>query len=109
MFSSTPLANSGDDNAVLGLSIEPLQEIQSQLASIPSATVKSVVADPTRDPTILAERIAKHLFNYISGFVGGGGGVTPELAVPMSVVAKWYETFMGKVRAGGTGFLERGD
>jgi hypothetical protein len=61
-----------------------------------------------KDPTLLAERIVKHLFNYVSGFVGGSG-VTPEVAVPMSIIAKWYESFMGKVRAGGIGFLERGD
>lgn len=54
---------------------------------------------------MFAERIVKHLFNYISGFVSGGM-VTPETAVPMSVIAKWYEAFMAKVKAGGVGFLE---
>lgn len=61
-----------------------------------------------RDPTLLAERIVKHLFNYVSGF-SGGTGVTPESLVPMSVIARWYEGFMGKVRNGGIGFLERGE
>jgi hypothetical protein len=27
----------------------------------------------------------------------------------MSLIAKWYDSFVGKIRAGGTGFLERGD
>jgi len=55
----------------------------------------------------MAERIVKHLFNFISGFVGGTGGVTPELAVPMSLIARWYDGFLAKVKAGGTSFLER--
>jgi Protein of unknown function (DUF775) len=78
------------------------------MSSLPSAVAKSG-PDPMKDPTLLAERIVKHLFNYVSGFVGGGGGVTPESAVPMSIIAKWYESFMSKVRAGGVGFLERGE
>ena len=61
-----------------------------------------------RDPTVLAERIVKHLFNYVSGFTGGSG-MSPDVAVPMSVIAKWHESFMGKIRAGGVGFLERGN
>jgi protein Hikeshi len=76
------------------------------MSTLPSAVAKSG-PDSTRDPTVLAERIVKHLFNYVSGFVGGG--VTPESAVPMSVIAKWYDSFMSKVRARGVGFLERGD
>jgi hypothetical protein len=27
--------------------------------------------------------------------------------IPMAVVARWYESFLAKVRAGGIGFLER--
>jgi hypothetical protein len=71
--------------------------------------VAKSVPDPVRDPTVLAERIVKHLFNYVSGFVGGGSGITPESAVPMGVIVKWYDSFLSKVRAGGVGFLERGD
>lgn len=68
--------------------------------------MKATAAGIVQDPTVMAERIVKHLFNYVAGFVGGSGGVTPELAVPMSLIAKWYEGFMAKVRAGGLGFLE---
>lgn len=110
-FSSAPLSAqdaANDVTAVLGLSIEPLVQIQSQLSTLPSAVAKSG-PDPARDPTLLAERIVKHLFNYVSGFAGGGGGVTPDFAVPMSIIAKWYDSFLSKVRAGGVGFLERGD
>ncbi|KAJ7481833.1 hypothetical protein FB451DRAFT_1237291 [Mycena latifolia] len=94
-----------EDTAVLGLSIEPLTLIAAQLPS--SGTVAKAEPQPLRDPTLLAERIVKHLFNYVSGFTGGGVG--PDVAVPMALVAKWYESFIGKVRNGGVGFLERGE
>lgn len=102
------MQNPNEVTAVLGLSIEPLPQIQTQISGLPSAVAKSDTTDISKDPGVLAERIVKHLFNYVSGFVGGSG-VTPELAVPMNIIAKWYESFMGKVRAGGIGFLERGD
>jgi hypothetical protein len=97
-----------DVTAVLGLSIEPLTQIQSQMTALPSALVKPGV-DMSKDPTALAERIAKHLFNYVSGFVGGGGGITLESTVLMSIITKWHDNFTSKVRSGGIGFLERTD
>ncbi|KAG6888740.1 hypothetical protein C0992_007583 [Termitomyces sp. T32_za158] len=102
---STPVGGN-DVTAVLGLAIEPLAQIQSELASL-SQSIAKPVSNPVQDATLLAERIVKHLFNYISGFAGGS--VTPELSVPMSVFAKWYDMFLGKVRAGGVGFLERAE
>ena len=88
----------------LGLSIEPLSAIQSQIQLLPSAITKPG-ADMMGDPTLLAERIVKHL-SYVSGFTGGSG-MSSDVAVLMSVIAKWYESFTGKIRAGGVGFLER--
>ena len=59
-----------------------------------------------RDSTVLAGRIVKHLFNYVSGFTGGSE-MSPDVVVPMGVIARWYESFMGKIRTGGVRFLER--
>jgi len=101
---------SNDVAAVLGLSIEPLPQILAQLSTLPAQVAKP--GGLMQDPTLLAERIVKHLFNYVAGFAGGGGrggNVTPELSVPMNVIVKWYESFMSKVKAGGIGFLERED
>ncbi|KAF9812684.1 hypothetical protein IEO21_06071 [Rhodonia placenta] len=92
-----------DVTAVLGIAIEPLSTIQSEMAALPSAVARPLPAAP--DATLLAERIVKHLFNYVSGFIGGGG-LAPDSLVPMSVIAKWYETFTSKVRNAGIGFLE---
>ena len=61
--------------------------------------------DLANQPTLLAERIVKHLINYISSFLGSGVG--PEVMVPMSAIVKWYEIFSNKIKAGGVAFLER--
>ncbi|KAF8470369.1 hypothetical protein JB92DRAFT_3056095 [Gautieria morchelliformis] len=107
----------GDLHALLGLSIEPLSSALAQCASLPgtSSHIQPQPSGPagalTRsiDPTALAEKVVKHLFNYLSSFVSGGGGLSPEAYVPLAAITKWYENFLGKVKAGGIGFLERDD
>ncbi|KAJ7866461.1 hypothetical protein B0H14DRAFT_3593998 [Mycena olivaceomarginata] len=42
---------------------------------------RSTRVAPLRDPTLLAERVVKHLFNYVSGFTGGSVGA--DVVVPM--------------------------
>jgi protein Hikeshi len=92
--------------AVLGISIEPLPQILEQVSFLPSTLAKST--PPLSDATILAEKIVKHLLNFVSGFVSGSGtSLSPESMVPMSLIAKWYESFLVKARAGGVGFLDR--
>ncbi|TFY81119.1 hypothetical protein EWM64_g2895 [Hericium alpestre] len=106
--SSTASAASGSVTAVLGIAIEPLDQIMAQVQNLPSALAKA--PPPPPDPTLLAEKIVKNLFNYVSGFVAGnssGGRVTAESTVSMGLIARWYETFLGKVRAGGIDFLDR--
>lgn len=102
-----------DVTAILGLAIEPMQAIQAQMASLPANQVNAALsnamaAQPTpNDAGILAERIVRNLVNYVSGFTGGQSNA--DVAIPMSVIVKWYENFMNKLRAGGIGFLERQD
>jgi len=101
-----------DVTAILGFSVEPLPQIQAQMASMPPSNppgTGGAILKQGSDATLLAERIVKNLFNYVSGFVPGGGSgmVTPDSVVPMGVIAKWYEKFLFKVKAGGVGFLER--
>jgi hypothetical protein len=98
--------------AILGISIEPLTQIQYQISSLHAAGSSALVSSSSKldlasQPGLLAERIVKHLINYISGFMGSGLG--PEVVLPMSVIIKWYESFLSKVKAGGIGFLERED
>lgn len=98
------MASSADVTAVLGISIEPISDIEAQLSALPSSAGPGV----TKDPVLLAERIVKHFVNYISGFASSSGtAVTPQLSVPIGLVQKWYEAFSNKVKNGGIGFLER--
>lgn len=93
--------------AILGISIEPIAQIQYQISSLQTGS-SGALAKPdslATQPGLLAERIVKHLINYISSFLGGGVG--PEVMLPMGIIVKWYESFSSKVKAGGIGFLER--
>jgi hypothetical protein len=93
--------------AILGLSVEPLPQIQEQLQVLQQQLqLQQGGAEALRNPAVLAERIVKHLINYIAGFTGG---VNPNTMMPVSLIEKWYETFMRKLQAGGVGFLERGE
>lgn len=102
---STPIADVTPHGvqAILGLAIEPLPQILAEVAALPSAVAQK--RDPATDATLLAERTVKHLFNYLSGFAQGGT-LTPESAVPMGMIVRWYDSFVSKVRNSGIGFLE---
>ncbi|KAF8839700.1 DUF775-domain-containing protein [Paxillus ammoniavirescens] len=114
-FTSAASATTGEVTAILGFAVEPLEVVAAQIAALPTAAINTALASnpmsvtPSKpaDPSALAEKIAKHLFNYVSGFVSSGG-FGPGSMVPMSVIARWYDSFVSKLRAGGTGFLERG-
>ncbi|EIM87588.1 DUF775-domain-containing protein [Stereum hirsutum FP-91666 SS1] len=114
-FSSAPTEDTGV-TAILGFSVEPLDQIAMHMSILPSSTAGSASApnQPSSlvkpiDPTVIAEKIVKHLFNYVSGFISGSGSgiVGPDSVVPMGLIAKWYESFLGKIKAGGMGFLDR--
>lgn len=120
--SAAPLSSApGQVTAILGLALEPLEAIAAQLATLSQTQVQNamnITPTPTPipslapitkspDPIVLAEKIAKHMFHYISGFVPAGTGIGPDSTVPMGIIARWYESFVGKVRAGGAGFLDR--
>ncbi|KAH8990764.1 DUF775-domain-containing protein [Lactarius akahatsu] len=92
--------------AVLGISIEPLPQVLEQVSVLPTAAPKPVPA--LSDATVFAEKIVKHLFNYVSSFVSGSGtSLSPDSMVPVGLIARWYESFLAKARAGGVGFLDR--
>lgn len=102
---STPIADVTPHGvtAMLGLAIEPLDQIMQEVAALPSQVATR--RDPVADATLMAERIVKHLFNYISGFAGGSS-LTPDVTIPLGTIIRWYETFVSKVKNSGVGFLE---
>lgn len=94
--------------AVLGLSIEPLEQIYAQTSSLPSNAGAGalVVAGggsggPQKEPVWLAEKIVQNMVNYVNGFLVNGNE-----GIPMNVFMKWYENFTRKVKSVGVGFLE---
>ena len=94
----------GDVTAILGIAIEPLSQISMSLPDLGTGAV--VVATRTADPGYLAERVVKHLFNFVSSFVGTGT-VDENTLVPMSAIVRWYEGFKAKLENMGPGFLDR--
>ncbi|KAI0797300.1 DUF775-domain-containing protein [Irpex lacteus] len=103
---STPVADVSlhGVTALLGLAIEPLPQIMQEVASLQQGQVAQRNNSST-DATVLAERIVKHLFNYLSGFASGGP-LTPDVAIPMGTIVRWYESFISKIKNSGIGFLE---
>lgn len=102
---STPTADVSPQgvNAILGIAIEPMPQIMQEVASLPSALAPK--RDPVADTTLMAERIVKHLFNYLSGFASGGP-LTPDVAIPLTTIVRWYESFISKIKNSGVAFLE---
>jgi hypothetical protein len=103
---AVPNLNPNDVALMLGLSVEPLDQIQQQLlALVPVSTMPDTLAMVTKeDPAVLVEKIAKHLVNYVSGF--SDQGFTPAA---MNVVANWYQLIVGKVKTAGVEFLYKED
>ena len=101
---NTPSDPSGDATAVLGISIEPLTDIQAQISALPNAVARPAAPDATA----LAEKIVKHLFNYLSSFATESGpNITPESFVQMRTITRWYDSFVSKIRTSGLAFLDR--
>lgn len=109
-LSSAAAAN--DVTAILGIAVEPIQAVEAQISAQTSAAstdnqlVKAGTSTPgLSDPSVLAERIVKHMLTYLSSF----GSVSPDTVVPLNIIRKWYDNFLVKVRSGGVGFLENQD
>ncbi|CEL63781.1 Protein OPI10 homolog OS=Schizosaccharomyces pombe (strain 972 / ATCC 24843) GN=SPBC21H7,06c PE=3 SV=1 [Rhizoctonia solani AG-1 IB] len=105
---------SNDVTAVLGIAVEPIQVVEAQINANSTARagqandnqlVKSAPQGLT-DPTVLAERVVKHMFTYLSSFVSDPGSLSPDTVVPLNVIRRWYDSFLTKVRSGGISFLE---
>ncbi|RPD55436.1 hypothetical protein L226DRAFT_574589 [Lentinus tigrinus ALCF2SS1-7] len=71
-----------DVTAFLELCIQPISKIMAQCAILPSAVRARL--NPAADATLMAERIVRYLFDYLSSFVGG----TPSELSPDTLHAK---------------------
>ena len=104
---SVPSGVAGDVN--LGISVEPAASIQAQLQQLEASKQQSGVngTDATASPVttkVLAQRIIKHAFNFVSSFSGtlGEGGVE---VVPLKAFEEWWNKFERRIDVD-SGFLE---
>jgi len=117
---ATNTSGTGDTDAVLGISIEPLDSVLAQVASIHASGSENTAMSGTTftalsrrsnnlsDPTYLAQRIIQHLFNFLSSFSSSS---TPNgsVLIQMGDLRSWYEKLVAKIKNGGAAFLDRGD
>ena len=96
---SVPNGVTGDVN--LGISVEPAANVKAQLdqleASKQYAGVNGAGGKADAPSTkVLAQRIIKHAFNFVSSFSGtlGEGGVE---VVPLKAFAEWWRKFERRV------------
>jgi protein Hikeshi len=99
----------------LGISIEPLSSVDSQVQSLHPTSSSMTIARLPPPITVVAQRIAKNLFNYLSSFATQNlppgvmtlGGLRPDATyVPLKAFEDWWSKFNHKVESD-PGFLER--
>lgn len=115
-LSSSPSPSSSSGQIILGISIEDgasvgarIEELNAAKASASLALVPapSGAGAARQQPStlVLAQRIIKNAFNFLSSFSGQAGQVE---VVPMKAFEDWWRKFESRVRTD-PGFLERDD
>ena len=89
----------------LGISVEPVRNIQAQMAQLQQTPSSSnAVAKRPLDTRVLAQRIIKNAFNFLASFAGNtANGIE---VVPLKSFQDWWTKFERKVQ-NDPGFLER--
>ncbi|MCJ1291193.1 hypothetical protein MMC34_002736 [Xylographa carneopallida] len=99
--------NSLPGNVIVGVSLEPIETVSAQLATLKassnsSSTALTIVRRPP-STKVLAQRIIRNAFNFLASFVGGEGG---NEVVPLKSFQEWWKKFERRVEID-PGFLER--
>lgn len=95
-------------NIVVGISIEPAENIRAQLAALKNQTAtassessglelirhQAPAASSSVPTKILAQRIIKNAFNFLSSFAGGSGG---NETVPLKAFQDWWTKFEKRI------------
>lgn len=95
-----------EGDVILGISVEPLESVQVQLAALQpegigsGALVKHVAAPST---AVLARRIIRNAFNFMSSFATGSSNGD---VIPLKAFQDWWTKFEKKIEYDPT-FLER--
>lgn len=95
-----------EGDVILGISVEPLESVQAQLAAlqpegIGSGMLVKHVAPPST--AVLARRIIRNAFNFMSSFATGSSSGD---VIPLKAFQDWWTKFEKKIEYDPT-FLER--
>lgn len=118
-LNESSISASSGGQIVLGISIEDAGSVASRITELQAAKSSSTAAPgslalvpagqqaQTQQPStlVLAQRIIKNAFNFLSSFSGQAGQVE---VVPMKAFEDWWRKFESRVRSD-PGFLERDD
>lgn len=84
----------------IGLSIEPMESVQN-LAS-------AIEANNRSKRPLVAQKIAKDLFNFMNSFDSGASGPT-QMVVPKNIFERWWQRFENKSKRDPNFFLKNTD
>lgn len=118
-LNESSLSASSGGQIILGVSIEDAGSVASRITDLQAAKSTAApgslalvpagvaAAGQTQQPStlVLAQRIIKNAFNFLSSFSGQAGQVE---VVPMKAFEDWWKKFESRVRSD-PGFLERDD
>lgn len=104
------LAAEEDGEVILGISVEPLESVQAQLAALqpsegPSGGGGGALVKHTAplSTAVLARRIIRNAFNFLSSFASGSSSGD---VIPLKAFQDWWTKFEKKIEYDPT-FLER--
>lgn len=94
-----------EGDVILGISVEPLESVQAQLAALqPSEGPSGALVKRTAPSTaVLARRIIRNAFNFMSSFASGSSSGD---VIPLKAFQDWWTKFEKKIEYDPT-FLER--
>ncbi|EGO59531.1 hypothetical protein NEUTE1DRAFT_145523 [Neurospora tetrasperma FGSC 2508] len=111
----------GNENVVIGVSVEDAESVASRMTATGTTTPAAAptsgngtegalvpVSAARQQPStlVLAQRIIKNAFNFLSSYTGSTPGQME--VVPLKAFEEWWKKFESKVRTD-PGFLERDD
>ncbi|ORY89462.1 hypothetical protein BCR35DRAFT_300654 [Leucosporidium creatinivorum] len=119
-FNTSSLSTS-HASATLGILCEPIPSVEAQVAALSSSATAANPAQSTAlvvaganappDSVVLAQKVAKNLFNAVGSFAQGVQGPDGKMmyGIDLAVIEKWYTNFERKIKTGGVSFLLQQD
>ncbi|ORY85621.1 inositol metabolism protein Opi10 [Protomyces lactucae-debilis] len=101
----------GPVEAALGISIEPIQAVESQVTAMKQAAVagqtSTAVAVAPPNAAVLTGRVVRNLYNFLSGYTVDANQLNAnEQFVPLRAFQEWHSKFMSRIQKDAS-FLEQ--